>query len=382
MSRRVAIAGVGESAYGIVPDRTALQLHADAAAAALDDAGLTLGDVDGLFSNGDGIDLLHVVRVAEYLGVRPTTFDGTISGGSAWESYVEHAALAIAAGRCEVALIVYGSDQRSGRGRGLGTASRGRAKGPRQFELPYGTNTVAEYALAAQRYMYEHGVTREQLAAVAVATRRHAARNPLAMFRDPIEVADVLASRPIAEPLHLLDCCVISDGGGAVVVTSLDRARDLHKRPVEVLGCGSAIGTMTVAQMDDLCDIPTRVSGSRAFAQARLSPADVDVAQLYDSFTITVLLQLEALGFCEPGQAGAWVEAGGMDIDGPLPINTDGGGLSSNHPGQRGIFLLIEAVRQLRGEADHQAPEPEIALCSGVGGLLSTSGTVVLGVDR
>lgn len=380
--RRVAIAGVGESAYGVVPDRSALQLHADAAAHALDDAGLTLADVDGLFSSGDGIDLLHVVRVAEYLGVRPTTFDGTITGGSAWESYVEHAALAIAAGRCEVALIVYGSDQRSGRGRSIGTETRGRAKGPRQFEVPYGTNTVAEYALAAQRYMHEFGVTREQLAAVAVATRRHATHNPRAMFRDPITIEDVVASRPIAEPLHLLDCCVVSDGGGAVVVTSLERARDLRPAPIEVLGCGSAIGTMTVSQMPDMCEIPATISGARAFAQAGLGPADIDVAQLYDSFTITVLLQLEALGLCERGQAGAWVEAGGMDIDGPLPVNTDGGGLSSNHPGQRGVFLLIEAVRQLRGEADHQAADPEVALCSGTGGLLSTCATVVLGVDR
>lgn len=380
--RQVAIAGVGESEYGVVPHLSALQHHADAAAAALDDAGLTLADVDGLFTSGDGIDLLHVVRVAEYLGVRPTTFDGTVSGGSAWETYVEHAALSIAAGRCEVALLVYGSNQRTGRGRDLGTATRGRAKGPRQFEVPYGTNTVVEYALAAQRYLHDFGATPEQLAAVAVATRRHAASNPRAMYRDPITVEDVLASRPIAEPLHLLDCCVISDGGGAVVLTSLERARDLRTAPVRVLGSGSAIGTMTVAQMDDVTDIPARISGQRAFAEAGVGPTDIDVAQLYDSFTITVLLQLEALGICERGTAGAWVVNGGMDLGGALPTNTDGGGLSSNHPGMRGIFLLVEAVRQLRGEADRQVEGAELALCSGTGGLLSTCSTVILGVDR
>lgn len=380
--RPVAIAGVGESEYGVVPHLSALQHHADAASAALADAGLALADVDGLFTSGDGIDLLHVVRVAEYLGVRPTTFDGTLSGGSAWETYVEHAAMAIAAGRCEVALLVYGSNQRTGRGRGIGTSTRGHAKGPRQFEVPYGTATVVEYALAAQRYLHDFGATPDQLAAVAVATRRHAGANPRAMYRDPITVDDVLTSRSIAEPLHLLDCCVISDGGGAVVLTTLDRARDLPKGAVRVLGSGSAIGTMTVAQMDDVTDIPARVSGRRAFDEAGVGPTDIDVAQLYDSFTITVLLQLEALGFCERGTAGAWVESGGMDLDGPLPVNTDGGGLSSNHPGMRGIFLLVEAVRQLRGEADRQVDGAELALCSGTGGLLSTCSTVILGVDR
>jgi len=379
--RSAAIAGVGESRSGIVSDRTALQLHADAAHAALADAGLTIGEVDGLFSCGDGIDLLHVVRLAEYLDIRPTYVDSTFTGGSAWETFVEHASLAIAAGVCDVALIVYGSTQRSDAGRRLGTATRGRAKGPRQFEVPFGSSTVAEYALAAQRYLYEFDATPEQLASVAVSTRQHASTNPLAMYRDPITVDDVLSSKMVASPLHLLDCCVISDGGGALVMTSLDRARDLQKQPAVVLGAASALGSMTVAQSENILDVPTRVSGERAFAQAGLSPSDVDVAQLYDSFTITVLLQLEALGFCERGTAGSWAADGGMDLDGPLPTNTDGGGLSANHPGMRGIFLLIEAVRQLRGEAIRQVPGAEIAVCSGMGGLLSSSSTIVLGAD-
>ncbi len=380
--RPVAIAGVGESAYGVVPDRTALQLHADAAAAALDDAGLTLEDVDGLFTCGEGIDLLHVVRVAEYLGIRPTTFDSTLSGGSAWETFVEHAALSIAAGHCEVALIVYGSTQRSDMGRSLGTSTRGRAKGPRQFEVPYGSTTVSEYAFAAQRYMHETGATREQLAEVAVSTRRHAADNPRALYRDPITVEEVLGSRPISSPLHLLDCCVITDGGGALVLTSLERARTLRKPPVTVLGSGSAIGAMTASQAGDITDIPARVSGERAYRRAGLTPTDVDTAQLYDSFTITVLLQLEALGLCPPGEAGPWVAEGALDLGGALPTNTDGGGLSSNHPGMRGVFLMVEAVRQLRGEADRQVEGAEVALCSGTGGYLSVCSTVILGVDR
>lgn len=382
LGREVAIAGVGESAYGVVPDRSALQLHADAAAAALEDAGLELADVDGLATCGDGIDLLHIVRVAEYLGLQPTWFDSTMTGGSAWETLVEHAALAIATGQCEVALVVYASTQRSDMGRSLGTGTRGRAKGPRQFEVPFGSSTVAEYAMAAQLYLHRYGATSEQLAEVAVATRRHAADNPDAMYRDPITVDDVLSSRMIAEPLHMLDCCVISDGGGAVVLTSLERARSLRRGGVRVLGAGSAIGAMTVSQMDDPLDIPARRSGHLAFERAGLTPSDVDVAQLYDSFTITVLLQLEALGICQPGTAGEWVANGGMDIDGALPTNTDGGGLSSNHPGMRGIFLLIEATRQLRGEARRQAADAEVALCSGTGGHLSSCGTVLLGVDR
>lgn len=379
--RDVAIVGVGESAYGNVPDRTALQLHSDAAAAALDDAGLSLADVDGLFSAGVSRDL-HIVRLAEYLGVAPTTVDDTLTGGGAWETMVEHAAAAIAYGDCEVALIVYGSTQRSDTGRRLGTGARGRATGPRQFEVPYGVPVVAEYALAAHRHMYEFGTTSEQLATVAVTTRQHASHNPRAMYRDPISVDDVLGSRMIADPLHLLDCCVISDGGGAVVVTSLERARHLRHRPIRVLGAATAVSHMTVGQMPNLTDLPARVSGHRVYERAEIGPDDVDVAMLYDSFTITVLLTLEALGFCPKGESGPFVASGALSHNGALPTNTDGGGLSANHPGMRGVFLLIEAVRQLRGEADLQVDGAEIALCNGTGGMLSACGTVALGVDR
>lgn len=381
MDQDVAIVGVGESEYGVVPDRTALQLHADAAAAALEDAGLGLSDVDGLFSCGASPDL-HVVRVAEYLGIRPDHVDSTLTGGGAWETMVEHAAAALAAGLCEVALVVYGSTQRSDAGRRLGTGARGRATGPRQFEVPYGPPVVAEHALAAMRHMHEFGTTSEQLAAISVTTRQHAAHNPRAMYRDPITVDDVLGSRMISDPLHLLDCCVVSDGGGAVVLTRLDRARDLARPPVRVLGSGTSVSHMTVAQMPDLTDLPARRSGELAYRRAGLGPGDVDVAQLYDSFTITMLLTLEALGFCERGEGGPFVASGALAHDGALPTNTDGGGLSANHPGMRGVFLLIEATRQLRGEADLQVDGAEVALCNGTGGLLSACGTVILGVDR
>ena len=378
---QVAVVGVGESAYGKVPDRTALQLHADAATAALDDAGVAWFEVDGLFSCGASPDL-HVIRLAEYLGIQPTYVDSTLTGGGAWETLVEHAAAAIETGRCETALVVYGSTQRSDSGRRLGTGARGRATGPRQFEVPYGVTVVAEHALAAMRHGYVYGTTPQQLAQVAVTTREHAAHNPRAMYQDPLTVDEVLESRLIADPLHLLDCCVISDGGGAVVLTSAARARSTRKGGVQVLGTGTAVSHMTVAQMDDLTDLPARRSGELALGQAGISPEDVDVAQLYDSFTITVLLTLEALGFCEPGESGPFVESGGMAHGGRLPTNTDGGGLSSNHPGMRGVFLLIEAVRQLRGEADLQVPDAQVAVCNGTGGFLSACGTVVLGAPR
>lgn len=381
MDDRIAIVGVGESASGIVPDRTALQLHADAAAAALADAGLAPDDVDGLFSCGASPDL-HVVRLAEYLGLQPDYVDSTLTGGGAWETLVEHAANALVAGSCNVALIVYGSTQRSDAGRRLGTGARGRATGPRQFEVPYGVTVVAEHALAAMRHMHEYGTTPQQLAAVAVTCREHAAHNPRAMYREPISIDDVLGSRLIADPLHLLDCCVVSDGGGAIVLTRLDQARDLARPPVRVLGTGTSVSHMTVAQLDDLTRIPAARSGAIAFSRAGLGPQDVDVVQLYDSFTITVLLTLEALGFCAPGDSGPFATSGELRHAGSLPMNTDGGGLSANHPGMRGVFLLIEAVRQLRGEADLQVPGAEVALCNGTGGFLSACGTVLLGVDR
>jgi acetyl-CoA acetyltransferase len=305
--------------------------------------------------------------MAEHLGLRPSWIDGTNSGGSAFEVLVEHAADAIAAGHAETVLITYGQASRSA-GRAIGTAGRGGnyATGPDQFEVPFGNTLVGAYALAAQRHMHEYGTTSEQLAAIAVQTRANAASNPKAMYRDPITVEQVLASPVIADPLHLLDCCVISDGGGALVLTTEERARDLRQKPVYVAGAASACDHVSIAWMPDLTTTPAAVSGPLALARAGLAIKDVDLAMLYDSFTITVLLQFEDLGFCRKGEGGAFAQATN------LAYNTDGGGLSACHPGMRGIFLLLEAVRRIR------SGESKVAVCNGSGGELSAMGTVVL----
>jgi len=294
---------------------------------------------------------------------------------------VLHAAAAIAAGLCEVALIVYGSTASSDRF-AVGTSGLTTGDPPDQFEVPFGPTVLNSYALCAQRHMHEFGTTAEQLAEIAVTIRRHAAMNPVAKYRDPITVADVLASRVVASPLHLLDCCIISDGAGAVVVTSAERARDGAKRPVRVLGGAEAL-CHTAMGKRDLTEMAAKQSGPRALAMAGVRHADIDLCMLYDSFTITVLLTLENLGFCGKGEGGAFVQGGRLGLGGALPTNTDGGGLSSNHPGMRGIFLVIEAVRQLRGECgERQVADCAVALCHGTGGMLGLrhSGvTMILG---
>ena len=380
--RVAAIAGVAESDLGVVgPDRTQLQLQAQAAKLALEDAGLSLRDVDAVFSTGDAYTWSHPMTIAEYLGITPRHTDGTNIGGSSFDSHVGHAATAIAAGLCEVALITYGSTQRSQRNRSLGRA--GDIRLPQQFEAIWGLPTpVGAYALAARRHMHQYGTTPEQLAEVAVATRRWAALNPKAYYRDPITVADVLASPYIADPLHLLDCCLVTDGGGAVVVVSAERARSLPKAPVWVLGHGESHTHLTIANMPDLTITPAAQSGPRAMAMAGVTHSDFDVVEIYDSFTITVLLTLESLGFCSPGESGAFVANSRTAPGGDFPMNTNGGGLSYCHPGMYGIFLLIEAARQLRGECgERQVPDARLALVNGTGGVLSSTATLVLGSD-
>jgi acetyl-CoA acetyltransferase len=280
-----------------------------------------------------------------------------------------------------VALITYGSTQRSQRSRSLGRA--GGVRGPEQFERVWGMPApVGAYALAARRHMHEFGTTQEQLAEVAVATRRWAAMNEKAFMRDPISVEDVLGSPWISEPLHLLDCCLVTDGGGAVVIVSAERARDLPRPPVWILGHGESHTHLTISNMPDLTTTPAVHSGAAAFAMAGLAPGDVDVAEIYDSFTITVLLTLEALGFCGRGESGAFVEGQRTGPGGDFPVNTNGGGLSYCHPGMYGIFTLIEATRQLRGECGpRQVPGARVALANGTGGVLSSAATVVLGRD-
>ena len=378
--RQAVIVGVATSDYPSLPHLSEHQVHAQACDRALADAGLTYADVDGFATAG--FAPMYAVAICEYLGLRPDHIDETNIGGASYEVLVEHAVAAIESGACETVLVSYGSVQLSAMGRRLGTgAPSAPMVGPAAYDALWGNSLVGSYALAAQRHMYEYGTTSEQLAEIAVTMRSHAAHNPQAQYRDPLTVDDVVTSRLIADPLHMLDCCVISDGGAACVVTTAERARDLKTTPIQVLGASHALTHATnISAMPDLTVTSAAQSGPRAFARAGLTPADVDVAQIYDSFTITLLLTLEDLGFCAKGEGGALVESGRLRYDGALPTNTDGGGLSSCHPGMRGMYLIVEAVRQLRGEAgETQVPACEVALVHGTGGMLSTGATMLLG---
>ena len=378
--RRAVICGAATSDYPYLPELSEHAVHAQAADRALADAGLTYADVDGYATAG--FFPMYAVGLAEYLGLHPTYFDETNSGGSSFEVLVEHAAYAVEAGVADVVLVTYGSVQLSQMGRRLGTGGGGGAgmPGPAIYDSLWGNTLVGNYALAARRHMHEYGTTPEQLAAVAVTMREHAAHNPQAQYRDPITVQDVVGGRLVADPLHKLDCCVISDGGGACVVTTAERAADLRRPPVWILGgAHSTTHHLNMSAMADLTRTPAATCGPLAFARAGITPADVDVAQLYDSFTITVVLTVEDLGFCAKGEGGPFVDGGGLGLKGRLPTNTDGGGLSACHPGMRGMFLIVEAVRQLRGECgDMQVPDARIAVAHGTGGMLSTGATLVL----
>ena len=382
MSRRPVIVGVATSDYPYLPEMSEGAVHAQASERALADAGLTFDDVDGFASAG--YFPLYSVAMSEYLGIHPGWLDETNIGGASFEVHLEHAARAIEAGDCEVVLISYGSIQLSSMGRQIGGGGGGSVTASQTWDGLWGNSLVGCYALAAMRHMATYGTTSEQLAEIAVTMRRHAAFNPMAQYRDPLTVEDVVGSRLVADPLHKFDCCVVSDGGGACVVTTEERARDLPGRPIHVLGAAHDIShAMNVSQSADLTVSAAARSGPRALARAGVALGDVDVLQLYDSFTITVLLTLEDLGFCAKGEGGAFVEGGRLAYDGPLPTNTDGGGLSACHPGMRGMFLLVEAVRQLRGQAGAtQVPGAEISLVHGTGGYLSTGATVILGTDR
>ncbi|HYY05799.1 MAG TPA: acetyl-CoA acetyltransferase [Candidatus Limnocylindria bacterium] len=379
MRGRVAIVGAGEAdEHGRLPHKSAFQLHAEAARNALADAGLAKEDVDAVFSAG----LWMGSETAEYLGIRPRYIDGTQIGGCSFIAHVQHAMAAIAAGVCEVALITHGE---SGASRiGMPGTRFGPDSWRLQFEHPFGlAGPPTGYALAAARHMHEFGTTSEQLAEVAVATRRWAELNPRALMRDPLTVGDVLASRLISWPLHLLDCCLVTDAGGAVVVTSAERARDCPKRPVYVLGTGEASTHVMVSQMPDFARWEAaRMAGERAFAMAGVTRAEIDVAQIYDAFTIVPIMALEALGFCKEGEGGAFVCGGRTAPGGAFPMNTNGGGLSYTHPGMYGMFLVVEAVRQLRGECGpRQVDGVEIAVAHGSGMVLSCMSTAVLGTE-
>ncbi|MBO7939443.1 acetyl-CoA acetyltransferase [Streptomyces antibioticus] len=384
-NRRVAVVGVALSDCGRVDDATAYALHAQAARRALADAGLDRSRVDGFASAGLGT--LAPVEVADYLGLRPTWVDSTSVGGATWEVMAAHATDAIAAGHANAVLLVYGSTARADirAGRRTGTFAFG-GGGPLQFEVPYGHTLVAKYAMAARRHMLRFGTTIEQLAQIAVQARANAALNPEAMFRDPVTVDDVLSGPMIADPFTKLHCCLRSDGGAAVLLAAEEYVRDCRTAPVWVLGTGEHVSHASLSEWEDFTVSPAAVSGRLAFARAGVRADEMDFAEIYDAFTYMTLVTLEDLGFCAKGEGGAFVEKGRLLVaGGELPVNTDGGGLSAQHPGMRGLFLLVEAVRQLRGEAGERQvrrPDgqlPRLGVASGTGGWFCSSGTVVLG---
>jgi acetyl-CoA acetyltransferase len=347
----------------------------------LEDSGVRLADIDGYMTAGtSGMMLDDVGTMSEYLAIRARRVDGSHIGGGSFEAFTEHAVDAIRSGLCDTVLMTYGSDLRSNKTRMLSPETGLRVEGPRSWELPYGPTTVSNYATIARRHMHEFGTTLEQLAEIAVATRMHAAFNPLAPDRTALTVGQVLGAPRVADPLGRYDCCLITDGGGAVIMTTAERARDLKQRPIYVLGTGTASTHWNLSQMPDLTTTAAVTAGPQAFAQAGVTAAEIDVAQIYDSFTITVLMMLEGMGFCKRGEGGAFAAGGRLRPGGALPVNTDGGGLSACHPGMRGIFLLIEAVRQLRGQAgEAQVDDARLALACGSGGFMSFISATVLG---
>jgi acetyl-CoA acetyltransferase len=374
---KAAVVGVAESELGEVgPGFTPLDLIGQATLCALDDAGLKKEDVDGLFS-ASAYYHMPTLSVGEYLGIRPRYSDATSMGGSSFVSHLFHAAAAIDAGLCEVALITYGSTQRSDGGRLVSGSET------LPYEATYNPRyPVSMYALAASRHMHQYGTKREQLAEVAVAAREWAKLNPRAFMRDDLTIEDVLSSRMVSSPLTVRDCCLVTDGGGAVIVTSAQRARELARPPVYLLGAGEAHWHRNISQMPDLTLTAAADSGPRAYEMAGLGAGEVDVVMLYDAFTINTVLFLEDLGFCEKGEGGAFVEGGRISPGGELAVNTSGGGLSYNHPGMYGLLLIIEAARQVRGECgERQVEEANVALVHGNGGVLSSQVTAILGSE-
>ena len=364
---------VGAATYGIgrCPGHSSLEMAGNAALLALDDAGIALGDADGLFICLPD-DMFAGLSLAEYLGVRPKFTDCNRTGGSAPVSHLVTATSLLAAGEIEVALLAYGSNQLSGAG-ALSTPAR-----PSAYEAPYKPLFPASgYALAAARHMHEFGTTREQLGAVAIAARQWANGNPEAFARGELTLEDCLNSRMISEPLTRRDCCLVTDGAAAVVLTRAERARDTRHPPIAVLGAAAATWHHHISAMPDLTVTAASESGPRALAQAGLTPADVDVVQLYDAFTINTILFLEDLGFCAKGEGGPFVASGAIAPGGSLPVNTNGGGLSCTHPGMYGLFAIVECVRQLRGEAANQIAGAKIALAHTNGGSFSSQATAI-----
>ncbi len=370
-----AIVGAAESDLGQVADgMSPMDLCAQGISRALKDCGLTMKDVDGLFVAMTQ-QRMSIVSLIEYLGINPKFIGSSMTGGSSFEFHVAHAAAAIESGMCNVAVIAYGSTQRS----------VGRKQASQREFNPYETPfkpflPTSAYALAASRHMHQYGTTREHLAEVAVAARKWAQLNPVAWEKKPLSIEDVLKARMISHPLSVRDCCLVTDGGGAIIMTSAARAKTLKKPPVYVLGCGHGTTHMNISSMPDLTVTGAKQSSETAYKMAKLSAKDCDMVQLYDAFTINTILFLEDLGFCKKGEGGAFVSGGNIAPGGKLPVNTNGGGLSYCHPGMYGLFVLIEGVRQIRGECgERQVKKHDVAMVHGNGGVLSAQASVILG---
>ncbi|GLS98628.1 thiolase [Sphingobium jiangsuense] len=371
---RAAIVGAATFGIGKCPGISAVDMAAKAALLALADAGISLSEVDALYTSAP-YEALGGMELAEYLGLTPEITDCNRTGGSAFEVYVQQAALALDAGLIDCALIAYGSNPASNPPPGVGMTRQSPWEAPYRPLAP-----ISSYALAASRHMHLYGTTREQLAEVAVAARQWARLNPEAAVRDPLTVDEVLGARMVSDPLTVRDCCLFNDGAAAIVMVRADRARDCAKAPIPVLGAAHAVTHREISSMPDLTVTGAAISGPQAFAQAGLVPADIDVVMLYDAFTITPILFLEDLGFCPKGEGGRFVSGGHIAPGGGLAVNTNGGGLSCVHPGMYGLFLLVEAVRQLRGAAgERQIADAHLAIAHGNGGVLSSEATVVLG---
>lgn len=372
-----AIVGVGMcTTPSLPPESSPVDAMALAVADALADSGIALDEIDGVFAAGLQL-FMPTLSLCEYLNIKPRYTDSTQIGGGAFIAHLNHAQAAIAAGLCDVALIAYGSTQKSSGGK-LVTHSE-----PNPYETPYRyPGPVAAYALIAQRHMHEYGTTREQLAEVAVAARKWARFNPQALDRNPLTIDDVLSARMVASPLTVRDCCLVTDGAGVVIVTSAARARACRQRPVYVLGAGEAVTHRSIAQMDDLASTGASVSARRAFEQAHVTPRDIDVVQLYDAFTIMPVVFAEDIGFCEKGEGGAFLGGGRCEPGGAFAMNTNGGGLSFGHPGMFGIYTIIESVLQLRGACgERQVQNARIALAHAPGGYMSSHSTAIFGTQ-
>ena len=376
-SGSVAIVGAAETTeLGKIPHVSQIQLHADAALNALKDAGLKLSDIDGVATAGES-----PTNLAHYMGIVPTWVDGTSVGGCSFMLHVRHAAAAINEGLCHTVLITHGESGRSNVGRGGFRGGGGGASLAGQFEAPYGLmGPPSIFTIPFLRYMKETGTTLEQLAMVAVAQREWAGLNPRASYRDPLTVEQVMNDRMIAYPFTKLECCLVTDGGGALILTRADRAADFPHKPVYILGTGESVETPMISQMADFTTSRAfRTAGKKAFAEAGIKHADVDHLMIYDAFAHLPFYGLEDLGFCAPGEAGLFIEARNTAIGGILPMNTNGGGLSYMHSGMYGMYALQESVRQLRGVAPAQVKDAKVSVCHGVGGMFAASGTIIMG---